>query len=135
MDVAAISAKDGRVAEKATTDGQGDIDERESKGHEWSGHAEEGPAVLAPNKAEAAEHKAHGEAAAVAEKDGGRAEVVAEKGEQAAAQGNGGHREAHVAVEDGCKERGDDGEEADTGGETVESVDEVEGVAAADQPQ
>ena len=63
VDVATISAEDGGVAEVAAADGEGDVDEGKGEGHERSGHADKGSAVLAPDEAEAAEHKADGEAA------------------------------------------------------------------------
>ena len=134
MDVRAIAFEDGGAAQETSPDGESDINERECKCHEGRGHAKERSGLLTPDKAEAAEDEADGEAAAISEEDGGGTEVVAQKGEQAAGEGDGGHGETEVAGEDGDKERGDGSEQADTGREAVHSVDEVDGVGTTDEP-
>ena len=81
MDMAEIGPKDGLMAEKAAHDGQSRIEERNGKGHEGGGHAEDGGGFLAPEQGKAAEEEADQETTAVAQKDSGGVEIVAQETE------------------------------------------------------
>jgi hypothetical protein len=115
MDVATVGFKDWGAAKKTTANGKTDIYEWKSKSHEWCCHAEHGAGALTPNETEAAQHEADGKAATVAEKDGGRAEVVAQKCEQAACKRHGRHREAEVAADESGEKGHECSKEPDTG--------------------
>ena len=135
VDMAAIRAKDGLATEKAARDGEGGIEEGDGEGEEGSGHAEEGGGFLGPDDAEASQEEANGNAAAIAHKDGGVGEVIGEKTEEGAEEGDSDEGQGVVASEQGAQEGGGGGEEANTYGEAIEAIDEVEGIGAGDEPK
>ena len=112
-----------------------DVDQRQGECHEGRSHAEQRAAVLTPDETEAAQQKADGEASAIAEKDRCGAEVIAQKGEKAGGERHGGHGKAEIALDKRDDDGRDRGEETDSGGQTVESVNQVDGIGAADEPQ
>ena len=80
------------------------------------------------------EGEADEEAAAVAEEDRGRVEVVDEEPEQAPHEGDEHEADEELAEDPGVDEQHQRGHEGDAGGEPVHVVEQVEGVRDAHHP-
>src|SRR5207253_4783638 len=69
------------------------------------------------------------------EKDGRRIEVVAQKTKETAGQRDCGKRQRNIVLQQSGYQRRYGGEQADSSGQTIDAVDQVHGIGAADQPQ
>src|SRR5438046_2751572 len=135
MNVSAIGRKNRLLIEKPPRDGQRGIEERNGKGHEWRSHAQDSGRLLAPQNSVAAEQEPHKEAARIAEKDGRRVEVVTQKTKETAGQRDCGKRQRNIVLQQSGYQRRYGGEQADSGSQTIDAVDQVDGIGATDQPQ
>ncbi len=135
MNMTAIPLEDGDLAQKAPTDRQTHIGEWKRKGHQRHGQAQSTLRVLGPHQAEAAQQKADGQAAAVAQEYGCRAEVIAQKREQSTRKRSRHQRQAKVPVDHGNAKHGQRGQQAHARSQTIHAIDQVDRVGGADEPR
>ncbi len=55
--------------------------------------------------------------------------------QESSSEGNGGNGQSNVVLEESGYQSGRGGEETDAGGKAVHSIDQIEGICAADQPK
>ena len=89
---------------------------------------------VALEEGERGEGEADEEAAAVAEEDRGRVEVVDEEPEEAPHEGDEDEADEELAEDPGVHQQHQRGHEGDAGGEPVHVVEQVEGVRDAHHP-
>src|ERR1019366_9520910 len=114
------------MAEETADDGEPGIEERNGKGQEGGSHAEHSGGFLTPEQPIAAEEEADEEAAAIAQKDGGGIEVVAQKAEESGSEGGSGEGQRNIVLEQGRYQSGEGGEESDSSGEAIAPTDAAE---------
>jgi hypothetical protein len=90
---------------------------------------------LAPQYAKAADEEANEEAAAIAEKDGRRVEIVTEETEERAGQRKRNQDQRIVVLHQAGRQSGYRREETSTHCEAVYTIDEVEGIATGCEPE
>ena len=135
VDVAAVGAEDGLASEETAGDGEAGVQKWDRECDQGGGHAQNGGGFLAPENAVAAQKKADQEAARVAQKNGSRIEVEAQKAQEGSSERNGRNGEWNVVLEEGGNQDGGCCEQTNAGGKAVHSIDEVEGICTADQPE
>lgn len=135
VNVGAIRLENRKAAQEAAGDGQGGIEYRDNENHDGRGHSENRFRPGAPQHAVTAEEEADNKAAAVPQEDGSGIEVVAEETEKGAGNRGSGERKGNVPGDERSDQHGEGGEQADTGGQAVKAIDQVQGIRAADQPE
>ena len=135
MDVSTVCAENVLLAKKTARDSKAGIEEGDGKSDQRRGHPEESSGFLRPNDGETAEEKADSIAATIAHKYGGGAEVVVQEPEEGAEEGSCDKGERVIAGEQGTEKSRGGGEQADTGREAVDAIDQIKGVGTADEPE
>jgi hypothetical protein len=111
------------------------LQDRHGHGQQRCRHAEQGDRFLAPDNAEATEQKTDQQASAIAQEDGSRIEVIAEKPEQGAGQRHGRDGQGEVALDQRFENYGEGRQQTNSASQPVEAVDQIERVGAPRQPQ
>jgi len=135
VDVPAVSPEDGLAGQEPANHRKTDLEKRQREGHGGRGESQAGSRLLAPDDAVGAKQKADEQGAGIPQEDGSGIEVVSQKTDQASGQRRGGERQHDVAMEQGGDESGERGGQADARSQAVDAVDQVERIAAKDQPR
>jgi hypothetical protein len=131
--VAAATQRRAAVAQPRRRD-QGRVEDRHAQ-HQHR-HQERRPAAGLEGQQDAdhGQHEAQKEAAGVAHVDRGRVEVVAQKPQRAAGDGDGQRCHQELAVDRGDDKERDGGDRGHAAGQPVHVVQQVEGVGDAGDP-
>ncbi len=113
----------------AADDGQAGVGQRQDQCQQRRHEGQRLGAGEAALHSQPAQDEAEHQAARIAQEHAGRMEIVAQKGQAGAGQGGGGDG---IATEQPEEDAGDGG---GAGGEPVDAVEQVEGVAHADEPE
>ena len=134
VDVLAIGGEHGPSADEAANHREHGLKNRQAEGHDRNCNSDDRGRLLRAVESEGAEQESDEEAAGVSQENCGRIEVETKKSEDRP-----GQDDRHDLDEVGTVEQGDDehdhrGEERRTGGKSVESVNQVEGVRDGQDP-
>ena len=135
MDVFAVGGEDGASADQAANDGERRFQNRQAERHDRDGDGDNGGSFLRAFERQGAEHESDEEAAGVSQEDRGGIEVEAQEAEDRAGQGDGHHRDQRRSAQQGHDESDQSREQGGAGGETIEAVNQVEGVGDGQDPQ
>jgi hypothetical protein len=135
VDVAAIGAKDGLMAEETADDGESGIEEGNGEGQKGGGHAEDGGGFLTPEQPIAPRRNPLRRLPQSPRKTVAGLKFYRRKPRRAAASGGGGEGQRNIVLEQGRHQSGESGEESGAGGQTIDAIDEVERIGAAYWPK
>ena len=133
MDVAAVGVTDAHVGARAAHDGREGVQDGHRGNHERHGDGGEAGKARDGEKRGHSERKAQREGAGVTHEDGRRVEVVAEKAQRGAHDGDGERRRVEPAGPDREHEHGHARDGRDAGRKAVQAVDEVDDVDVGNQ--
>ena len=134
VDVVAVRSEDGLMAQESSADGNAGIEQRDGQRHQRRRHPQHGGGFLAPDNAITAEQKADRQAAAVAQKNGGGVEVIAQETKQRACQGSRRQGQRRIVLGQRGDEHGERCKQSHARRKPVYSVNQVERVRASYQP-
>ena len=127
--------EDGNGAEEGAKDGDRDSEQRQREREERNRHEHRGGALDRAVHRENGEHEADEEASGIAQEDACGAEVVARESDQRADEDERDDRDLEIAEHCGGGEDRRERDDGDARGETVEAIDEIEGVCDGDDPK
>ena len=134
MDMLTIGAEQRASAQKTPQYAKAHISEREGEGYSRHKNVIEGRRLfLGFRKNEGTQDESHKKTACVTQKDGGRIKVQDQKTEQAAAKDR--RRQSNIGPVPQCQgEDGDHGEQCRAGGQAVQTINKVDGIANKHHP-
>ena len=135
VNVARVGSEDRHTAQPAAQDGHGNVEQRNGECEQRNGDEHRGGALDRTVYRQHREHEADEEASGIAQEDAGGAEVVACESDQRADEHERDRRDLEVAESSGGSEHGGECDDRDAGGESIETIDEIERVRDGDDPE
>ena len=134
VNVSPVGRENGFVAKETPENTEAHFKQRQGERHGRGRHAQHGCGFLAPNDAVGPQQESDQQAAAIAQKDRRRIEIVEKEGDQCADQRRCRQGQRNIPLQNRRYDRGQGGHHADSGGESVDPVDQVERIGAKHQP-
>src|ERR1700756_1021141 len=134
MDVLTVGGEDGSSTDEAADDREHCLENRQAEGDDGNRDGYDGRRLLRTIECKGAEQETNQQAARVTQKDGRRIEVVAQKSQNRACEGDGHDFDQRGAMQKRHRENDHRGEQSGSGGQAVETVDQVKGIGDGQNP-
>ena len=135
MDVPTVGGEDRLATQESTGHGDQRVEHGQPERHDGNRHRHHGRRLLRAQRPDPGKHKPDEQAAGIAEEDRGRVEIEIEEPQHRARQCQRHQPGAIAAIRDRHHEHRGEREHRRTGRQSIETVDQIERVGDAHEPQ